>query len=65
MKILKVGRVEPIKAMRFECKECGCEFLAEYNEYNKEHRPYRVIYSVKCPCCESPVIISVRDGVKE
>ncbi len=56
MKILKNG--DPRKADRtlsFECKECGCVFEANQNEYMTatiwDQMHDNVEAKCKCPCC--------------
>lgn len=52
MEIIKEGYLPPKKKKKyniFECKKCGCIFIATENEYT-----YNFVYDVsiiKCPCC--------------
>ena len=55
MKILKEGNPSPEKEKYniFECKKCGCIFVATKNEYT-----YNFVYDVSiiyCPCCNNLV----------
>lgn len=50
MKILKHGDLKPRK---FICSVCGCEFVANRNEYGID-KTYAILprYIVTCPCCK-------------
>ena len=52
MKILKRGKKERIKTFQFECRKCGCIFIAEEQEtriiMNENGTFYRVC---DCPWC--------------
>lgn len=53
MKILKHGKQMPRK---FVCKLCGCEFVAEQNEYETMISGGNIIgYSIYCPDCNVEV----------
>ena len=56
MKIIKRGN-KPLDELRFECKTCGCVFLASYAEYS-EWIPIggQETYKAICPCCEHAVL---------
>lgn len=59
MKILVKGDLNRLKKMKFECKECGCVFIANKKEYNAEHfmlnGKLNSYVSMRCPCCDFPV----------
>lgn len=51
MKIIKAGK-KPEYKRRFECRECGCVFIAEKSEYRTVAEEYQCVsYVCKCPCC--------------
>ena len=56
MKILVKGDLNRLKKMKFECKECGCVFIANKKEYNAEHfmlnGKLNSYVSMRCPCCD-------------
>ena len=69
MKILKQGR-KTKKYKRFECKTCGCVFLAERSEYKFEGRyftmdGYEDRYSCPCPNCYDKVYSIAEDEIVE
>lgn len=57
MKIIKEGNLN--KPIVFECKECGCVFIANKKEYNAEHfmlnGKLNSYVSMCCPCCDFSV----------
>ena len=57
MKILVQGDIEKTKKYkRFDCKHCGCVFLAngdEYNDWSNQHDG--VMFGIECPCCNRMV----------
>lgn len=54
IKVIKEG-IPQVYARRFECKKCGCEFLADQSEYSAmwDYSTPLVdtMYVCKCPCC--------------
>lgn len=49
MKILKHGNLNPRK---FVCHICGCEFVADGNEYDTVSQFNQIVYHiVQCPYC--------------
>ena len=58
MKIIKEGNLDKLKKIkRFECKECGCIFEAEKDEYKWDSQYNETYYYCKCPCCYQTVYI--------
>lgn len=56
MKIIKEGDLNRLKKIkRFECKECGCVFKAEKDEYKLGNQYNDEYYYCKCPCCHQIV----------
>ena len=57
MKILKKGKKKSNK-IKFECKYCGCEFLANEEEYSysTDPRDGDSIYECCCPECNNPCV---------
>lgn len=57
MKIIKEGKSQPSDdtPVRFTCKTCGCEFLAEKGEYDTyvNFKDLRTTCSSYCPNCKS------------
>lgn len=49
MKIIKNG---DLQERRFICKICGCEFIANYNEYKYRFDFGNDFINVSCPCCK-------------
>lgn len=49
MKIIKKGSIKQIKPTKcFICNYCGCEFIAEYDEYKPI--PYNTVDGSMCEC---------------
>lgn len=58
MKIIKEGDLNKLKKIkRFECKECGCIFEAEKNEYKHGSQYNDTYYYCECPFCHQIVYI--------
>ncbi len=60
MKIIKEGNLERLKEYRtFECKLCGCVFMAERGEYKYrfDQREGDEWYEVVCPTCKRNVLL--------
>ncbi len=58
MKIIKEGDLNKLKKIkRFECKECGCIFEAEKNEYKQGSQYNDIYYYCECPFCHKIVYI--------
>ena len=56
MKIIKEGDLKKLKKIkRFECKECGCIFEAEKDEYKWGNQYNETYYYCACPCCNQTV----------
>ena len=56
MKIIKEGDLKKLKKIkRFECKECGCIFEAEKDEYKWDSQYNVTYYYCTCPCCNQTV----------
>ena len=57
MKIIKQGDLSKIrKPKHFNCSNCGCEFIAECNEYKYGGMQYNTTYWVcNCPTCNRQV----------
>lgn len=56
MNILKQGDPKPLK---FICKYCGCEFVAEVREYNTYTNNGVVSYCYTyCPNCDTEIVDS-------
>ena len=56
MKIIKEGNLDKLKKIkRFECKECGCIFEAEKDEYKWDSQYNETYYYCACPCCNQIV----------
>ena len=56
MKIIKEGDLNKLKRIkRFECKECGCIFEAEKDEYKEGSQYNETYYYCACPCCNQTV----------
>ena len=52
MKILCMGNIDKEEEERFSCKNCGCIWLANKNEYFKISISfYEGMKKCKCPCC--------------
>ena len=52
MKILKRGKKERIKTFQFECRKCGCIFIAQEQETRIRMNESETFYRVcDCPCC--------------
>ena len=59
MEIIKQGDLSRLThTKRFQCVYCGCEFLADDNEYviGDMWRNLQT-YTVNCPCCDSRVYL--------
>lgn len=59
MEIIKQGDLSRLKnTKRFQCTYCGCQFLADSNEY-ESCGMWRNLqtYGCKCPCCDSRVYL--------
>lgn len=58
MRIIKMGRI-PDDEIRFLCKHCGCDFIAEKGEYRKEYsqKEDRYWYTTTCACCGRWIIL--------
>lgn len=59
MEIIKQGDLSKLKnPKRFECLRCGCEFLANDNEYVYEGMWRNLqTYTSYCPCCGTKTFI--------
>lgn len=56
MKIIKEGDLKKLKKIkRFECKECGCIFEAEKDEYKRGSQYNEEYYYCACPYCNQRV----------
>ena len=57
MKIIKHGNPKYNKPdIKFRCSYCGCEFVAEYNEYKYAGSQYNEsYYKAECPECHRSV----------
>lgn len=55
MKIIKQGNPAVLAQVnqRFVCTRCGCEFIADWNEYEEFYPPWRGdVYERRCDCPE-------------
>ena len=44
------------KYKRFECRDCGCIFIADNTEYQDcSTQRDGVMFQIKCPCCNKSV----------
>jgi RNase P subunit RPR2 len=59
MEIIKHGNLTPI---RFECKKCGCEFIADITEYKEAYSNGEKHLIVDCPDCNNVAYISEREA---
>ena len=56
MKIIKEGNLDKLmRVKRFKCKECGCIFEAEKDEYKRGRQYNGTYYYCACPCCNQTV----------
>lgn len=59
MKILKKGKIKN-ETHKFECEKCGCKFIADKVEYQKEYIYERgetiIKYETVCPTCAYKII---------
>lgn len=62
MKILKPGK-DVLKPRKFVCSYCGCEFIAEKNEYDSVFYNNDFFYKCDCPNCGDMIYYS--EEVKE
>lgn len=54
MNIIKPGNLDFLKGTKkFECRNCGCVFEADKNEYSCGSQYNDVFYICDCPCCGS------------
>lgn len=45
-----------IEAKRFDCKHCGCAFVANDKEFLQYKDLYgRTVFFMNCPCCNNVV----------
>jgi hypothetical protein len=59
MEVIKQGDPSRLKkSKRFECVYCGCQFLADNNEYEYNGMWSNLLtYTCKCLCCGSRVYL--------
>ena len=59
MEIIKQGDLSRLKhTKRFECRHCGCIFLADDNEYIKGDMWRNLqTYTACCPYCDNEVYL--------
>ena len=56
MRILRYGN---LKARKFFCHICGCEFVVDPCEYSIQAANDVILwYSASCPCCDSSTVTS-------
>lgn len=57
MEIIKQGDISKLKqTKKFECRRCGCIFLADDDEYKYSGSQYNEsYYQCACPTCNTPV----------
>ena len=57
MEIIKQGDISKLKqTKKFECRWCGCVFLADNDEYKYSDSQYnKSYYQCVCPTCNNPV----------
>ena len=57
MEIIKQGDISKLKqTKKFECRRCGCIFLADDDEYKYSGSQYNEsCYQCACPTCNNPV----------
>ena len=57
MEIIKQGDISKLKqTKKFECRRCGCIFLADDDEYKYSGSQYNEsYYRCICPTCNTPV----------
>ena len=51
---------------KFQCRECGCEFVADSTEYLRQPSDdyfLAVVYMCKCPCCGNKTYTGVYEEV--
>jgi hypothetical protein len=58
MQIIKKGDLDRLKnSIRFNCKKCGCVFIADNDEYQKHFDQYQGNWiEIHCPCCNNRII---------
>ena len=62
MKIIKPGDLTQIRRpIQFACSNCGCEFIAEKDEYKYGGMQYNTTYwACNCPTCGYVVYVEDR-----
>ena len=60
MEIIRHGNLMPI---RFECQKCGCEFIADLNEYQEAYSNGEKYLIVNCPDCNNVSYTSERKAM--
>ena len=57
MKILVQGNKDRLKKnKKFECRYCGCVFIADNTEYRDEStQKDGPMFTIECPCCNKSV----------
>lgn len=60
MEIIKHGDLQPVL---FECQRCGCEFVAELNEYKAGYFNSEKHLIVNCPDCNNVTYVLERKAM--
>lgn len=60
MEIIKHGDLKPVL---FECHICGCEFIAELNEYKEGYLSSEKHLTVNCPDCNNLVYVLEHNAI--
>jgi transcription elongation factor Elf1 len=55
--VLKKGTARTIEVYDFDCKTCGSELRAKYNEFKSEGDMREQWYTIKCPVCSAQITI--------
>lgn len=59
MNIISEGDPKKLKRLRrFNCKDCGCVFKADKDEYKANMQYNQTYYMCDCPCCGKSVTTS-------
>lgn len=66
IKVIREGERQ-VYARRFECKTCGCVFLADKSEYagtwDYSTPLVSIVYVCECPCCGDEVRTASKEEI--